>query len=54
MLFDGFGRTRKAKSNVGLMENPYFEKLADFPYVHVKMGWICPIWPSAPLVTKWA
>ena len=29
MLFDGFGRTRKAESNVGLMENPYFEKLAD-------------------------
>ena len=28
MLFDGFGRTRKAESNVGWMETPYFERLA--------------------------
>ena len=29
MLFGGFGRTKKAKSNSGCRENPYFEKLAD-------------------------
>ena len=29
ILFDGSGRTRKAKSNSGLRENPYFDKLAD-------------------------
>ena len=39
-------------SNLGWMENPYFEKLDDFPYMHVEMGWICPMWPSAPLATK--
>ena len=37
-----------------LQENPYFQKLADFPYMHVEMGWICPIWPSARFVTKLA
>ena len=26
------------KSNLGLMENPNFENLADFPYMHVEMG----------------
>ena len=54
ILFDGSGRTRKAKSNSGLRENPYSEKLADFPYMHVEMGWICPIWPSARFATKLA
>ena len=29
MLFGGFSSTRVTKSNSGLMENPYFEKLAD-------------------------
>ena len=36
------------------METPYFEKLVNFPSMHVEMGWICPIWPSMPLATKWA
>ena len=26
------------KSNLGLRENPNFEKLADFPRMHVEMG----------------
>ena len=42
------------KSSVGLMENSRFEKIADFPCMHVEMGWICPIWPSTPLATTWA
>ena len=29
MLFGGFGSTKVTKSNIGLRENPYFEKLAD-------------------------
>ena len=29
MLFGGFGSTRITKFNLGLRENPYFEKLAD-------------------------
>ena len=29
MLFGGFGSTRVTKSNSGLRENPYFEKLVD-------------------------
>ena len=28
------------------MENPYFEKLANFSYVHVNMWWIDPMWPK--------
>ena len=36
MLFGGFSSTRVTKSNISLMENPYSEKLADFPYVHVE------------------
>ena len=40
ILFDGPGRTRKAKSSMGLRENPYFEKLADlwqiWPYSQVQ------------------
>ena len=54
MLFGGFTSTRVTKSNSGLRENPYFEKLADFSYMHVEMGWICPIWPSARFATKLA
>ena len=34
------------KFKVGLMENPYFEKLADFPYMHVDMCRIGPVWPK--------
>ena len=30
----------------GVMENPYFEKLADFSHVHVDMKWIGPMWPK--------
>ena len=33
ILFDGFGRTRKTKCNVGLMENPYFKKLAELQQI---------------------
>ena len=54
MLFGGFSSTRVTKSNSGLRKNPYFEKLADFPFMHVEMGWICPIWPSARFATKLA
>ena len=40
MLFGGFGSTRETKSNSGLMENPYFEKLVDlrqiWPYSQVQ------------------
>ena len=34
------------------MENPKFEKLANFPSMHVEDGWICPILPSTPFATK--
>ena len=50
----GIVGTIHTKSNLGSTENPYFEKLADFPYMHVEMGWICPIWPSARFATKLA
>ena len=40
MLFGGFSSTRVTKSNLGLRENPYFEKLADlwqiWPYSQVQ------------------
>ena len=35
------------------MENPYFEKLADSLYA-CGNGVDLPMWPSAPLATKWA
>ena len=34
------------KSTSGLMENPCFEKLADFSLRHVDMWWVCPMWPK--------
>ena len=34
----GIVGTIYTKSNVGLRGNSYFEKLADFPYMHVEMG----------------
>ena len=40
-------------TQLGFYGNPLFEKMADFLYMHVKIGWICPMWPSAPLATKW-
>ena len=47
----GLEGTIYTKSNLG-SGNPCFEKLADFPYMHVEMGGICPMWPSTPLATK--
>ena len=46
-------RTTYTESCLGCRENPYFGKLAAFPYMHVKMGWICPNAQNAPLATKW-
>ena len=36
-----------------LKGKPIFEKSANFPFLHVEMGWI-PMWRTAPLVIKWA
>ena len=33
ILSDDFGRNKKAKLNVGLMKNPYFENLADLWHI---------------------
>ena len=56
MLFDGFGRTRKAEFNSGLMENPYFEKLADlwqiWPYSRYR-GQIHTCSPGRPRGHLW-
>ena len=40
------------QSNSGYMENPYFEKLADFSYVMWICGGFAPCGPSALLATK--
>ena len=42
----GLMGTIYTKSKSGFMENPYFEKLADFFYVHVEIGWIGPMRPK--------
>ena len=42
----GLVGTIYTQSNSGVMENPYFEKLADFSHVHVDMWWFCPMWPK--------
>ena len=39
---------------LGLKAKSELRKMANFPYMHVEMGWICPMWPSTLLVTKWA
>ena len=40
------------KSDSGFMENPYFEKLADFSYVMWICGGLAPCDPSALLASK--
>ena len=50
----GIVGTVYTKSSLGLMENPNFEKLANFPSMHVEMGWVCPILQSTPFATKLA
>ena len=52
MLFGGFSSTRVTKFNLGLRENPYFEKLADFSCVMWICGGFAPCGPSALLATK--
>ena len=42
----GLVGTIYTQSNLGFMKPPYFEKLADFSYVHVIMWWIGPMWPK--------
>ena len=42
----GLVGTIYTQSNSGVMENPYFKKLADFSHVHVDMWWTCPMWPK--------
>ena len=48
----GLVGTTHTDSNSNLMEDPCFEKLADFPLCHVNIKWIGPCGPSALLATK--
>ena len=48
----GLMGTIYTQSDSGFMENPYFEKLADFSCVMWICGGFAPRGPSAPLVTK--
>ena len=48
----GLMGTIYTQSDLGFMENPYFEKLADFSYVMWICGGFAPCGPSTLLVTK--
>ena len=48
----GLMGTIYTQSDLGFMENPYFEKLADFSCVMWICGGFAPCGPSAPLATK--
>ena len=50
----GLVGTIYTKSSLGCRENPCFEKLVDCSYMHVEIGWICPMLPDVSFATKWA